>query len=28
LWTQPQEPHATVVTMLELCDLLSEAQRV
>ncbi|MFM2050099.1 MAG: hypothetical protein RL682_590 [Pseudomonadota bacterium] len=23
LWSQPQEPHATVTTMLELCDLLT-----
>jgi 2-haloalkanoic acid dehalogenase type II len=23
LWSQPQEPHATVASMLELCDLLS-----
>jgi FMN phosphatase YigB (HAD superfamily) len=22
LWSQPQEPHATVTSMLELCDLL------
>jgi putative hydrolase of the HAD superfamily len=23
LWSQPQEPHATVTSMLELCDLLA-----
>jgi FMN hydrolase / 5-amino-6-(5-phospho-D-ribitylamino)uracil phosphatase len=23
LWSQPQEPHATVTSMLELCDLLT-----
>jgi putative hydrolase of the HAD superfamily len=25
LWSQPQEPHATVASMLELCDLLADA---
>lgn len=25
LWSQPQEPHATATTMLELCDLLTTA---
>lgn len=27
LWSQPQEPHATVASMLELCDLLADAPR-